>query len=294
MGMGFYLRMALVFCGLVLSSCLKPPSYEQDFGSEVSREAILKALNEAPYPSPYTIEPGEFAYFDKLQTIENLNPNVVAQRGHTIMSKVDRGDHYLLTMVTETKEWVDGAMKPSRKESELVLPKMNIMALALWLQSPATLLSAWTKPWQQDPALAPLRQVSQERQVESWSEKVFRLFVAPSSEGRISYHNLKVEELIFPVPLLVSRRVDCGGLTHAICQGGIPAQKVSFDMVRWESRGGDKSSFYYIYSDRVPYLAGQLEACAESKIDYQGQRVRVRQCERAQDFTMGSKPAGQP
>jgi len=291
--MGFYLSLALAFYSLAVSSCLKPPSYEQDFGAEVSREAILKALNDAPYPSPYTIEPGEFAYFDKLQTIESLNPHVVAQKGHTIMSKVDRGDHYLLTMVTETKEWVDGAMKPSRKESELVLPKMNIMALALWLQSPATLLSTWTKPWQQDPQLECLRQRDQRPQAQSWSEKIFSLFVTQSSEGRVSYHNLKVEELTFPVPLLVSRRVDCGGLASSICQGGIPAQKVSFDIVRWESRGGDKSSFYYIYSDRVPYLAGQLEACAESKIDYQGQRVRVRQCERAQDFTMGSKPSGQ-
>lgn len=254
---------------MLLTSCLKPPELEQDFGTESSHEEVSKALNQTPYISPHTVEQNEFVYYERWQQIETLKPELAQQRAHTVTKKEDQGDHYLLTIITEIREPVNGQMKPHLTENQARLDKpttlFQLANMFLKIQTPLAL------------------------SVETFGEKI-----KPKQEAtqKVTFHNLKMRNFNWTVPQLVKDRHDCGGLSSAQCQDGISAVEVSFDRVLWENRGGDKTHFIFTYSDQVPYFANQISACMEAKLDYQGQRLNLVQCESVRDFTKGQAVLG--
>jgi len=256
---------------LISSSCLKPPKTEQNFGPEVDKALLDKALNDIKTASPYSIEVGEFAYLEKLQQVESNPEDVVFQRGDTVVSKREEPNHYVLTLVTEIREKIDGKFKPSKKETEAILPKFNTMEqLALLITQKQFPELNFIKSYQTSPRIN-LAQINS------------------ASKEKITFHNLEIKNIRFPVPDLVKKRPNCGGLVRDHCANGIPATQISFDKVVWEERGGDKSTFRFTLSEHSPFLASQLSACVESKIDFQKQRVRVTQCEFIKDFTWGTQ-----
>jgi hypothetical protein len=263
----------LILSLLLIAGCLKPPESQQNFGPEVNKSLIEKAFNEIEIASPYSIEVGEFAYIEKLQQVESNPADVIFQRGDTVTGKKEEPERYVLTLVTEVRERIDGNFKPSKKETQAVLPKLkSIEQLAAEAFKSFTIGDKKLQNYQSR-ALNSLKTLSE------------------SSPQKITYHNLEIKKIVFPTPDLVKKRENCGGLSADHCKNGIPATQLSFDKVIWESRGGDKSSFRFVMSEFSPYLASQLSACVQSKIEFQGQRVRVTQCEFIKDFTWGTQAA---
>lgn len=256
---------------LLFMSCLKPPEIDQDFGPEIAKSEVEKALNSIPTASPYSIETGEFVFVERIQQIESSAAQVIFQRGDTVTSKTEESDHYVLTIVTEIRELVDGAFKPSRKEEQVTLSKpQNVFQLA-------NLFSL-----EQQPKIN--RQSHSATSIRSQSLGV----KSEAPANRITYHNLSTKDLLFPTPALTKERPNCGGLSVEMCQSGIPATLVTFDVVVWEERGGDKSSYQFILTKHVPFFASQVSSCVSGKLDYMGQRVSIVQCENVRDFTWGT------
>lgn len=263
------LKFQILYALLLLTSCLKPPELEQDFGVEFSYDDVSKALNQTPYVSPHTVEQNEFVYYERWQQIETLKPELALQRAHTVTKKEDQGDYYLLTIITEIREPVNGQMKPSITENQARLDKPTTLF---------QLASMFSKI--QTPLSIP---------IVTFGEKI-----KPKQETtpKVTFHNLKTQSIKWAIPTLIKERPDCGGLTASICQQGLNAVEISFDRVQWEKRGGDKTHFIFTYSDQVPYFANQLSACMEAKLDYQGQRLNLVQCESVRDFTKGQASLG--
>jgi hypothetical protein len=271
--MGLDMRYLLALSFLLVGGCLKPPEAQQNFGPEVQKALIEKAFNEIQTASPYSIEVGEFAYLEKLQQVESNPPDVIFQRGDTVTAKKEEADYYVLTLVTEIRERVEGVFKSSKKETQAILPKIkSVEELAAQAFKTLTLRPQKLQNYQ------------------SQMQKSIKTLEESSTE-KVSYHNLEVKKIVFPTPDLVKKRENCGGLSIEHCQNGLPATQISFDKVIWESRGGDKTSFRFVMSEYSPYLASQLSACAQSSLDFQGQRVRVTQCEFIKDFTWGTQAA---
>ena len=288
--MGFrmnYFRI-LFFCQL-LTSCLKPPQNLQDFGPEASLESINSALGDAPITSPYSIEAGEFVYIEKWQQVESSSPTLIAQEGQTISQKEDKGDHYLLTLVTEIRQNIDGQMKPTLTESSVRLNKptaLEQLAHYFSFQKNIDIRSEISKvrvPFLSWPD--PFKTLGANSRA-SIAAKSSNTASSPKAQ-KVTYHNLEVETISWSTPSLVKERQNCGGLPAEPCQQGVATRRIRFDRVLWEERGGDKMSFAFHFSDQVPYLANQLSVCMEAKVDYQGQRLNLLQCETVKDFTSG-------
>ncbi|MCS6837858.1 MAG: hypothetical protein NZ480_03330, partial [Bdellovibrionaceae bacterium] len=225
------------------------------------------ALKKAPSVDPLTIHPGEFAYWTTHQKIERLSQQIILQKAITVTQRKEDHQYVYLTLVTELRELVAGEFKPSKNEQEF-----RILKEAKTTSHPLEIDNEWS----------PFTQYFQTTFSPLWLQKSAR-----SQTSQPSYFNLKVRKLLYPTPTLVRQRPNCGGLSP--CQDTIEAQEIRFDQVRWESRGGDKTSFQIIYSNQVPYLANRLKICIESKIDYQGNRIKIQQCEEVEDFNKGSQ-----
>lgn len=260
-----------LFLGFKLFGCLQSPPVEQSFGPEFDKSTVENSFNELKSASPYSIEIGEFAYLEKLQQIENNPADIIFQRGDTVTGKKEESDHYVLTLVSEIRELIDGSLKPSRTENEAILPKPTSVE-----QLANTLTKSFSK---NQTALKSF----------ATAYKTASSYLKEDQAQKVTFHNLEIKKILYPVPDLTKKRSNCGGLSSEHCKNGIPSVQVSFDRVTWEPRGGDKSSFRFVVSEHSPYLASQLSACVQSKIDFQGQRVRVTQCELIKDFTWGTQ-----
>jgi hypothetical protein len=247
----FGLTIELAILVVFLSSCMKEPKFEQEFGPEVSAQEVDKAIREVETVSPYTIKQGEFAYLERTTQVETQPAIVVLQRGDTITEKTEDSDNYIFTIVSDLVELIDGQMKPSRKESTATLPKEQTgpVVHSMSLQSVHALDGTDAK--------------------------------------KVTYHNLQKGSSFYPVPGLVQRRANCGGLSEKLCMGPLPVTRLSFDKVEWKGEVGTKTSFLFVFSKDIPYFASQLLGCAETMVPYQDQRVHVTQCEEIKDFTAG-------
>ncbi|GEM_PF-3159182 len=283
---------------LLLSGCLNPPNQEQDFGPETPKSEIELAFSKLEGPSAYSIKKGEFSYLERAVQIESNNPEIIYQRAETITQKVEEPDQYVLTIVTEESEKIDGYMKPSKSEGQAYLKKptslLDVSAIVSRSLGSKVLSGGAIQNRQSliknqslnvNSALNLKISASSFKSTDSTdsSQK------APLAESeRMTYHNLKVVDINYPTPELVKKRANCSGLDLKICQDGIKAKEVSFDKVTWSARGGDRASYRFIASSQVPYFASQLLACVHSRVDYSGQRVNVLQCEHIRDFRFGS------
>lgn len=247
-------RLVAALLGLAVAACVKEPDFKQDFGPEVSAQAVDRAIRDAETPSPYEIRAGEFSYMERTTKLENYPPAVVFQSADTVLSKETDPDdprYWKFRIVAEIVELIEGQMVSSSKEYTPRLLKEG---------EPNVASMAWE----------PVRT----RALDAAAEKV-------------TYHRLKREASLFPVPVLVQRRSDCGRLEDAICRGGLPVTRLSFDKVIWEDGVGTKTSFLFVFSAAAPYFSSQLLGCAQTTVPYEGQRINVTQCEEVRDFTFG-------
>lgn len=253
----------LLLFGVV--GCMKKPDHTPDYGPEVPFSKIEEALDELGVSDPMTIEAGEFAYVERTQVLDNSSPFLTLQRADTITEKTETSTQYVFKIVTELNEWIDGAMRSSKTESTATLDKPDLNAAG------RTAPRQGVKPYDNQTRIS-IRSLG------------------PSSEedeGDYTFHNLKKEVSLVPIPELVQQRPDCGGLSD--CTKSLRALEVSFDRVDWsKSEQGDRTAFKFIVSPDVPYFASQLLGCAQAWIDIEGRLYPLLQCEEIRDFKFGT------
>jgi hypothetical protein len=261
---------AIVFV-LIFTGCMKEPDFEQDFGDEVAAQEIDKVLNDIydSTASPYDIKKGEFSYLERTQEIESFPPILLLQKADTVTNRVDTPNEIVFTIVSEIRELIDGQMKPSREEREVPLRKPT---------TPSPMAAGDT------PAEGPPGAVN-EKQLLSW-KSIRQQDV--QTKARVTYHRLTKKDDFIQVPPLVQTHPNCGGLGTHDCFAPLPVSILRFDRVDWEGETGSKTSYLFVFSPKVPYFASQLLGCAETTVPYEGQRVKLRQCDEVKDFIFGS------
>ena len=238
---------------ICLWGCMKNPEYTQDFGPEVSEDAITQAVNDAPTADVYSIKKGEYASSQKTQQIQANQSTVIYQESNTVTDKTEDTTTFYFTIVKKINELIDGQMKPSTSEIHATLPKQTT--------APATSIEVPT--------------VSMES------------IHTQAADGSVTFHNLRVESISVAIPSLVLQRSDCGGLPTDVCHSSLPAKRISFDQVHWSDGVGTKYAVSFTISAAVPFFAAHLQQCLEANIPYQQQLVHVIQCDSMVDFTAG-------
>jgi hypothetical protein len=257
------------FLGFILIGCIQKVEPEQNFGEEVSQSSIEEAMNLASPQHPADMLVGEFVFSELSAQVEGGSPFVAGQRAITITGREDHSDHVLFSFVEEVSELKNGELVSSSKE---YVTKVNLS------QSPQSY--GFSDPYEL---------ISQSRVSRS---QVFRSQVSQNqkSQNRVTYHSFTSKEVFWPVPRWVRERPHCGGLGDQMCAQGIPARQFTYSKVTWVGPTGTKQDFVVVLSAVTPFLASQLMICVEGFVPFQGQRVRLTQCDETKDFKFGSLP----
>ena len=280
-----YALMYLIL-GTTLGSCLKLPEPKIDFGPSVSFDDVDKALGKLATTSPTTIQKGEFVYTETTLRVESQPAQVSKQEALTVIQRQDSESQIFLSVTRQLVEEIDSQSKPSKTEIQVTINKnpkrtiadnLSLKSLLAPLATDSETGSVGTQVM-----VNPFKEVASE-------VKTF----ADNNNRNVTFHNLKVENLTVSAPLLVQIGDKCNGLDPSKCQSGLSAVRVSVDQVIWEAGTPNKTSYMWVTSPDVPYLAGQMLGCAMSLVPYRGARYNVLQCNEVKNFTFGTNSAAQ-
>lgn len=292
---------ALVIFLTLGTGCMKEPELKPNFGPEVSSSEFGKLLNQIESPDPYTIKKNEYSYFIRSTVLQDQVYQLDRRWAYTVTNKTEDAQDYIFTYVKELREISGDQEKISQKQEDVRLTK----------KAPAADVAAFFAPvLRQNTPSVHLRTLQSavdmgtslfiptpSRTVPITTMSTLTPFAyRPMAEGRTTFHNLKLERSNVPVPEFVQQRSNCGGLSEEKCRSALKAFVLSFDQVSWDSEQGQRYSVIWIFSPDVPYFAstmfpspaGMIKACATTQIPYQGQRVKVTQCDEIKDFTFGT------
>lgn len=296
------LKLMILATAVAAGGCMKEPELKADFGPEVSSREFSQKLNEIEGPNPYSIKKDEYAYFIRSTVLQNQIYQLDKRWAYTVTNKTEDARDYIFTYVKETRELVGDQEKISQNQSEVRLAKQQAQQQPTQFQS-LTKLGSVFSPLNLDFGFARRLSLSQFQ----FRPTVFRTAPIvqmstltpfadrPAAEGRVTFHNLKLEQTNIPVPEFVQQRADCGGLTPDKCRGALKAYVMTFDQVQWDGNEGQRYSVLWVFSPDVPYFgstmfpspAGVFKSCGTTQVPFQGQRVKVTQCDEIKDFTFG-------
>lgn len=265
------LKAFLPLAALVAAGCMKEPELKADFGPEVTAAEFSRKLAEIEGPDPYTIKKNEYAYFIRSTVLQDQIYQLDKRWAYTVTNKAEDANDYIFTFVKETREYVGDQEKISQNQSDVRLTKRASTSAAA-----ASVTSAPLTPFA----------------VASLTPFAYR----PAATEKVTFHNLNLETTHVPVPDFVQQRANCGGLSNEKCRGALKAYVLTFDQVQWQGNEGQRFSVLWIFSPDVPYFgstmfpspAGVLKSCGTTQIPFDGQRVKVTQCDEIKDFTFGS------
>ena len=107
------LKFIFILCGLLSGwGCMKNPDTSQDFGAEVSADSMQSAIDSIPSPEPLEILKGEFVAKETSLAVESMAPATTQQHADEVTERVEDGENVQLTVLTKTRERIDGEMKP--------------------------------------------------------------------------------------------------------------------------------------------------------------------------------------
>lgn len=291
------LKWTLAAAALTAAGCMKEPELKADFGPEVSSAEFSQKLAQIEGPDPYTIKKDEYAYFIRSTVLQDQVYQLDKRWAYTVTNKTEDANDYIFTYVKETREYVGDQEKISQNQTDVRLSKKSSSgsagaAMAVDL-SPLRLtaiekVASGLRRFQfypRESRTAPIVQMS------TLTPFAFR----PASSERVTFHNLKLEKTYVAVPDFVQQRANCGGLSDEKCRSALKAYVLTFDQVQWQGDQGQRYSALWIFSPDVPYFgstmfpspAGVLKSCGTTQIPFQGQRVKVTQCDEIKDFTFG-------
>ncbi|MBX3018330.1 MAG: hypothetical protein KF767_10600 [Bdellovibrionaceae bacterium] len=272
------LRLWLPLVALAAAGCMKEPELKADFGPEVTSAEFSSKLSEIEGPDPYTIKKDEYAYFIRSTVLQDQVYQLDKRWAYTVTNKTEDANDHIFSFVKETREYVGDQEKISQNQSEVRLTKRSSNTSSLKLSQ------LQFRPT--ETRTAPIVQMS------TLTPFAYR----PASTEKVTFHNLKLEKTYVPVPDFVKQRANCGGLSSEKCRGALKAFVMTFDQVQWTGNEGQRFSVLWIFSPDIPYFgstmfpspAGVLKSCGTTQVPYEGQRVKVTQCDEIKDFTFGS------
>jgi hypothetical protein len=269
---------------LVIIGCMQKPDPKPNYGPETVPETINQAFAEFT-SDPGTIDKGEFAYMESTLQIANLPPKLSFQLGETVTNKTENSTGWVLTIVQENVMQENEKPVVSKTERRACVPKDKTkdceVETSVMANSKANYFSQMLN-FNVNKNLDSAKPLK----IKDFLQTLGTEKPIKATAQRISYHNLKKEDVTFPLPNLVRLRSNCGGLAR--CQN-LRAMSVSVDKVIWENdERGTKTTFRFIWSPDAPYFASQLLGCAQTWMDIQGQTAPVTQCEEVKDFTFGT------
>lgn len=281
---------------LSLSACMKEPELKPDFGPEITSAEFSKALAQVEVPDPSTIKKDEYAYFVRSTVVQDQMYQLDKRWAYTVTDKRPQGQDFVLTFVKELHEYDQGKEKISQEQDEVLVgpasapastPSLNYSPLAVvqdLYSGRARALSFSSEP------ASPARGILSKHSGD----------IRTRATSRVTFHNLKLEKTSVPVPEFVQQRANCGGLSREKCRSALKAFILSFDQVAWNGNDGQRYTVLWVISPEVPYFAstqfstnprentpGIIKSCATTQLPYQGQRIKVTQCDEIKDFTFG-------
>ena len=260
------------------SSCMKAPDLKADFGPEVSNQELAKLLSEVETPDPYTIKAGEYAYFTRSTNIADQIYQIDQRWAYTITSKTEEANDYVFKYVKDLREYIDGHEKPSSYQHTVRLEKKPTNSISSMTPT------EFAKTFHQSAALDPIMTLG--------ALNTNGSSIRPAGK-RVTFHNAKLQKGHVPVPDFVQ---NCGRLPSDKCRGALKAFTLSFDQVVWDGDQGQKYSVSWLFSPDVPFFGstmfpdppGVIQSCSSTQLPYQGQRIKVTQCDEIKDFTFGA------
>lgn len=267
---GTLLAICLPVLMIALVGCMEKPSHAPDYGPEIAVQDVNDALLALGESDPETVMPGEFRYYVLTQSIDQGAFAITFDIGRTVTAVRNRPENTYVEMdyIDQIREFKpDQVVTSSEQAAGMRFPKLSA------------------------PPELSLKALQEKIRVSSSKQ------MHPTSEGpRVSYHNLRSDRGIIPIPEGVRARADCGGLPRAICacnqglcDGFLRVNRVSFDEVVWESSDrGKKTSYSVVVSAEAPYFSQQISLCIQQWIDFAGRVVPVTQCQDVKDFRFGT------
>jgi hypothetical protein len=272
---------------LFLSACMKAPSTEINKGTAVSCKDLDKAVDQLSVGKVSTIKKGEFAYREIVLQFDIMQPELVQQLGYTVIDKVDRTlsdgkTHYdeILLRREISEKGEGGQFKNSTKDFTMGFAKT---AAAGQINEVQTILENRLTGSRRSPAI---------------SEKIGPLVsILGGSDPEDSfcastettYHKLENGQTQIPVPELVRKRTDCGGLSN--CTAPMKSYSLKFDSWQKDKDGKPAKYTHYISaSSDAPYFAALMSNCLQYSMPYQDRYLLVTQCSDVKDFRFGTDP----
>jgi len=247
--------------------CMKVPENKANYGPETTFEEIRKASGNDAPTDPFSIWKGQYVSIDTSYVIETQIPTLVSQRLDEVTDYAEDTNKVYMQFDVTLVELNDGAWKQS---------KLEPLVLSL-------------------------------KKTETQRLKQLAMKAMANDGAKVTYHNLKKETGILPVPEIVRKKPNCGGVPG--CK--LRYVQLSFDQVKWDSPDhGIKTSVKFIYSPDIPtYIAdyddmgswgdygvpltNELQACFQTWLELsnngQTQVVPYLQCREVRDFQFGTK-----
>jgi hypothetical protein len=288
---GYFLAAALLF-SVLISSCMKKPDHNPNYGPEVAYDDIVAASKVDMPTSPEMIKKGQYVSIDWYNVIETYPPQTFFQRNDEVTESIEKtatggGPGYCWKFKVVENQLMDAASNTWKKsetnQGPLSYPSIH--------DTDCTDLSSLKSSHSAQKSSVDLK---------NFSLKGLRL-QDKASTTKVTYHNLKREDGFTPVPQSVSKKTDCGGVKN--CAQGLRFVRISFDRVVWTSESkGQKVTYRFTYSSDIPtyiydwlpgeiFLTNQLESCAMLWKEFKNgdvvQNVPIRECMEVTDFQFG-------
>ncbi len=266
------LRITLL-SALLLCACVKHEQPKQDFGPESDPQEILNTIKKVRSSSnPFSMKVGEFVHLEENQTVANTVHSITADTGITVTNR-EENDVAVRYSFTQ-RRFTYYEQKPREVATELpplVLkkPQKSSSSIADMIFSFGISVTPSPNPLAPSPLSGPQT----------------HLTMSASEPSQVTFHNFKFSEQTEPAPDLVAQRPDC--LNIEGCKYKV--SRISFDEVAWINNQPELTQYSYAFSDRVPYIASQLENCATRMVELSsGSKAPVKFCSVVRDFKSGN------
>lgn len=292
-GLGLNMNLKKITLMLLLSgsivSCIKQPEVVDDTPStaEEVENTVAEAWGDA---DPLSMKQGDFIYQVTEQTVEN-NPKPIFSlfEGITIDSKVDRGADYLYTYTYQH------ATQQGEEESSPQATRQDTRKVG---KATSSLATAMTLDQKSD-----LKPMADDYHLSLGFEKVYGLaYSCIQTEGLTEYckkslgadtcelkcANLKVTEMMMPVPEQVKLQANCGGYENCMWR----TKMVAFDWILSLKKDGatenKRINYLVTVSPDLPFFARMTSYCYRQVMTLStGQRILVSSCTKLNNYRPG-------
>lgn len=270
-----------------IASCVKKAEETEDVTA--TAEEVGLAIAEAwGDTDPLSMSKRDFVYYVTEQTVEN-NPRVyfTLEEGITIADKEDKGDHYLYTYLYQHRTRIgdrDRSPEATREDTRKVgkasadLNAMRTPALEKDLKTMSGDDYHMTLGFERVLGLL-YSCVETEEWLNYCKEKM------QVDTCKLQCANLKVEELMTPVPNEVKLQENCGGYANCMWRNTL----VKFDWILTLKKGNESATqrlnYVLTLSPDLPFLARMTSFCERGmKTVPSGERFLVSTCTKLNNY----------